>query len=370
MGNVLPQVQLEVPRFGEFARQLANIDSSQIQQCLAIQRRHGDRIGNVMVRAGYLTRPQVADILRSQARWAARMRSPDVAPRRFPLSTPFSLCLPCYNEQEVVEEVLTGALAVLPEFMDEFEVVVVDDGSSDGTADAVQRVARRDDRVRLVRHEHNRGYGAAVATALRTAQGEWICFTDGDGQFNLLDLPQLLVDAHQADVVIGYRHRRADNGLRCLNALGWKWLIRCLVGLRVRDLDCAFKLFPRWAIDRLQLTSDGACISAEILTQCVRGGLSIREVPVNHFPRSAGNPTGANLRVVAKAFRELPIVWHYRRMQPWAPERRKSDIDEVSVAPAPTANGTSVPLADGFGTDGEMLLAGQVSKEPMRNGSP
>jgi hypothetical protein len=130
-----------------------------------------------------------------------------------------------------------------------------------------------------------------------------------------------LVEAQTADVVVGYRHRRADHGMRRLNARGWKMLMRGLVGIRVRDLDCAFKLFPRWVVEQLQLTADGACISAEILAQCTRGGLSVTEVPVSHLPRAAGKATGANLRVVAKAFREIPIVWKYRRMKPWEVER-------------------------------------------------
>jgi len=230
--------------------------------------------------------------------------------------------MPCYNEAEVLEEVLTGALAVLPEFASEFEIVVVDDGSTDNTASIVERFATDNDCIRLIRHGVNRGYGAAVTTALRAAQGEWICFVDGDGQFNLLDLPQLLINAQTSDVVIGYRHRRADNGIRRFNAHGWKWLIRTLIGLRVRDLDCAFKLFPRWVVDQLQLSADGACISAEILVQCVRGGASICEVPVNHYPRAAGKATGGNVRVVVKALRELPILWKYRRMQPWEGEAR------------------------------------------------
>lgn len=344
MNALPPQVQLEVPRFGEFARQLADVGSRHIDECLAEQRRHGDRLGNLLVRAGHLTPAQVLDILRSQARWAARMRSADLASDRFPLTMPFSLCFPCYNEQEVIEEVLAGALTVLPEFLDEFEIIVVDDGSADRTAEIVRQIANRDGRVRLISHEHNRGYGAAVATALRAAHGEWIFFTDGDGQFNLLDLPQLLVEAQRADVVIGYRYDRADNRLRRLNAAAWKWLIRCLVGLRVRDLDCAFKLFPRWVVERLQLTSDGACISAEIMAQCQRGGLKIAEVPVHHYPRSAGTATGANLRVIAKAFRELPVIWQYRHMKPWRREARPAADAPRTTEPRHAPD--RVPLAN------------------------
>ena len=138
----------------------------------------------------------------------------------------------------------------------------------------------------------------------------------------MIDLANLLVHAEKSDVVIGYRRRRAEGGIRQFNSSSWKWLIRCLMGLKVRDLDCAFKLFPRWVVECLQMQSEGACISAEIMAQCMRGGVSITEVPVNHYPRSAGKATGANLKVVLKAFRELPVVWQYRKMEPWLPERR------------------------------------------------
>jgi hypothetical protein len=354
-------VQLEIPRFGEFARQYANVSSSAVGACLELQRRSGNRLGAILVDQGHLTGVQVNEILRRQAAWAARMRSHDVAPLEFPLSTPLSLCFPCYNEQDVIGEVLSGALAVLPEFLEEFELVVVDDGSQDGTSAAVERVAARDDRVRLVRHEKNRGYGAAVSTALRSAHGEWICFTDGDGQFNMLDLPNLLVHAEKSDVVIGYRRRRAEGGVRQFNSNSWKWLIRCLMGLKVRDLDCAFKLFPRWVVECLKLSSEGACISAEILAQCMRGGVSITEVPVNHYPRSAGKATGANFKVVLKAFRELPIVWQYRKMAPWTPDRRLSDAAASAWSSRSKRAAALVPSveSDSLGTELPLTSLGE-----------
>jgi hypothetical protein len=370
-------VQLEVPRFGEFARQHTTLSASELAQCLARQREHGGRVGQLLVDAGYLTPNQVIETLRAQAGWAARMRSND-SPQRFPIATPVSLCFPCYNEEEVIHDVLSGACAVLPEFLDEFELVIVDDGSKDATAAIVEEFARQDEHVRLVRHERNRGYGAAVATALRAAQGEWICFTDGDGQFNPLDLPQLLVDAQRTDIVVGYRYNRADNGMRRLNALGWKWLIRCLMGVRVRDLDCAFKIFPRRIIDKLDLSSEGACINAEILAQCFRGGASITEVPVNHYPRSAGKATGANLKVVAKAFRELPVVWRHRHMEPWKFETTAS---HTNAAGAHAANGASTNgrtnRADSMARNGtDLTSAGAAKPQPAhaanghaRNGS-
>ena len=311
-------VSLEMPKFGEFARQYAAVSSQEVLRCLSIQRAQGGRIGQTMVREGLLSSDQLTAILRMQARWVAKMRSHDVEHDDFPLeNTSLSLCLPCYNEANAIGDILIGACSVLPEFVSRFEIIVVDDGSSDETASIVEKCAQSDDRIQLCRHDVNRGYGAAVTTALRAAQCDWICFTDGDGQFNLLDLAQLLINSQESDVAIGYRYDRADNLIRRLNAFGWQQLIRWLLGFRVRDLDCAFKLFPRWVVDRLELSAEGACISVQIMAQCVRGGATISEAPVRHFPRTAGRSTGANARVIAKAFRELSLMLKYRHMPPW-----------------------------------------------------
>ncbi len=128
-----------------------------------------------------------------------------------------------------------------------------------------------------------------------------------------MDLPQLLHRLEKSDVVIGYRYRRADPWPRRLNAWAWTTLVRVLLDVRVRDLDCAFKLFRREVIDRLNLTTTGACVNAEIMAQCVRADLAIHEIPVMHYPRYHGTQTGASLRVIAQAFRELPGLWKYRR---------------------------------------------------------
>ena len=172
--------------------------------------------------------------------------------------------------------------------------------------------AERDPRVRLVQHEKNRGYGGAVSTGLRSAEGDLVIFTDSDGQFSFLDVPQLLMHLNDYDVIIGYRHQRADVGMRRLNAWSWNQLVRLFLRVHVRDLDCAFKLFRRDVVEALQLTSTGACINAEIMAQCVHGGLKIGEIPVMHYPRHYGAPTGANFKVILRAFRELPQLRHYR----------------------------------------------------------
>jgi glycosyltransferase involved in cell wall biosynthesis len=236
----------------------------------------------------------------------------DIAPESFPYPAFLSLCMPAYNEQANIEDTLDAACAVLPVFVQRFEIVVVDDGSRDGSGEVIARYARHEPRVRLVRHPVNRGYGAAVSTGLRAAEGDLVAFTDSDGQFSVLDVPQLLTHLDGHDAVIGYRHHRADNLLRVLNAWCWNRLIRLVLGVRVRDLDCAFKLFRREVIDGLELTSTGAAINAEILAQCVRRGVKIFETPVMHYPRCRGTPTGAALRVIYRAFHELPRLYWQR----------------------------------------------------------
>jgi hypothetical protein len=306
-------VGLERPLFGQFLRQLVGLRSEQLEAALEHQRRSGGRLGGILLERGLIDRDHITKVLRGQARWLATALRGDLPQENFPCRRFLSLCMPAYNEQDNIEDTLESASAILPEFVQRYEIVVVDDGSRDDTADIVSRYARRNPQVRLVVHEHNQGYGAAVTSGLRAAAGDLIVFTDSDGQFSFLDLPQLLTRLEGADVVIGYRYQRADHWMRLFNAWAWNRLIRFVLGVRVRDLDCAFKLFPRFVTERLSLSSSGAAINAEILAQCVHGGLTIRETPVTHYPRYSGAPSGAALKVILRAFRELPQLWKYRR---------------------------------------------------------
>jgi 1,2-diacylglycerol 3-alpha-glucosyltransferase len=306
-------IGLERPLFGHVARYLFGLSSEDLAGCLKQQRQRGGRLGEILRQRNLLGHGQVAKILKVQARWTARAHRGDLDSQHFPYPCSFSLCLPAYNEESNIGDTLDAACAILPEFVKDFEVVVVDDGSRDATAAIVTQHGRENSKVKLVQHPQNRGYGAAVRSGLQTARGNLIAFTDSDGQFNLLDLPQLLAHVHKHDVVIGYRHQRADNSMRSLNAWAWNCLVRMFLGLRVRDLDCAFKLFRREVLEQLELTSTGAAINAEIMMQTVQMGAQICELPVNHFPRYHGKPTGANLKVIAKAFQELPRLREIRR---------------------------------------------------------
>lgn len=311
-------LELERPLFGRILRQVVRLHSVELERCLELQRRSGGQIslGQVLLREGLITREQIRQVLQFQAAWVATAMRGDLGVGSFPYPALLSLCLPAYNEEANIEDTLDGACAILPAFVERFEVVVVDDGSRDRTAEIVTRYAVGRPEVRLVQHERNRGYGAAVSTGLRAARGDLVAFTDADGQFSLLDLPWFLTRITYHDVVIGYRYRRADPWHRSVNAWGWNRLVRLFLGVRVRDLDCAFKVFRREVVDRLELTATGAAINAQILAQCVHAGMRIAEIPVSHYAREKGAPTGAALRVIARAFRELPPLWKHRRALP------------------------------------------------------
>lgn len=221
--------------------------------------------------------------------------------------TELSVFFPAFNEEgNIVTTVHQAAAALDPLGLETLELVVVDDGSTDATGRLADELALADPRVRVVHHPENRGYGAALKTGFATARCDWVFFTDGDGQFDVADIERLLPFAGDYDAVIGYRLDRQDSRLRKLNTYLWTQLVRRTFDLRVRDVDCAFKLLRRSALTSLPpLQSDGALVSTELLVRWRHAGFTWQEVGVNHYPRRAGTATGANLRVIARALRDV-----------------------------------------------------------------
>lgn len=226
-----------------------------------------------------------------------------------------SIFFPCYNEEGNVERMVRSAVAAAREFADAFEVIVVNDGSRDRTGEIADALAAEIPEVRAVHNRPNRGYGGAVVRGLREARMRWIFFTDGDGQFDIRELPRLIELLDSCDVAVGYRIHRADSFVRKLNAFCWGALVRLLFRIRVRDIDCAFKLLPKSLIDAIELRSEGALISTELLAKAGNRGLRIAEIGVNHYPRTAGKQTGANMKVIIKAFVELFRLRKHIRME-------------------------------------------------------
>jgi len=216
-----------------------------------------------------------------------------------------SFVLPAYDEEPNIEQAISEATGVAERLFAEHEVVVVDDGSRDRTAELVQSIAERDPRVRLVSHGENRGYGEALRTGFLEARLPFVFFTDADLQFDLAELSQFLQYAGTVDVVAGYRKNRQDRLPRRLMAYGWNLLVRVLFYVPVRDIDCAFKLFDRRVLREVDIESVGAMVNTELMVKLGRAGASVVEVGVTHRPRRAGKARGANLRVILTAFREV-----------------------------------------------------------------
>jgi glycosyltransferase involved in cell wall biosynthesis len=214
-----------------------------------------------------------------------------------------------YNEEENVEEAVRGALDFLPRVAREFEVIVVNDGSADRTAERAEALAREDPRVRVVSHPRNRGYGGSLQSGIRASRYPWIFYTDGDNQFVLEDLLASQPLRDPKTVLTGYRAHREDPWHRRLNASLYNLGVALLFGLRLRDVDCAFKLFPPGLFDGMDLVSEGAVIDVEILVKARKRGYAIRELPVRHRPRKWGEQSGARLDVILRAFRELFRLW-------------------------------------------------------------
>jgi glycosyltransferase involved in cell wall biosynthesis len=247
-----------------------------------------------------------------------------------------SYFFPAHNEEANVRELVTEALGALPELAETFEIIVVNDGSRDATrAMADELAAAHPDVVRAVHHPTNLGYGAALLSGFRAARHDLVAFTDGDRQFRVADLGRLterLAAPDAPDIVVGYRIKRADPVIRTVYARLYRLANRVWFGLKVRDVDCACKLFRREALSGIAVESGGAFFSAELLIKLQAAGRTLDEVGVPHHPRTAGSPTGAKPSVVLRAVRDF---WSLR-LRMWVNRsralRRGTPVIDETVA--------------------------------------
>lgn len=223
-----------------------------------------------------------------------------------------SLFFPAYNEEAVLADTVTKAIAVLQKLsLRQFEVIIVNDGSRDNTAAIADQLASKYPFVKVVHHQENRGYGGALKSGFAASRYEWIAFSDSDGQFDFSEIQNFLPYTDQYDAIIGYRINRQDHLVRKLNAQLWGLAMKKILNIKVKDLDCAFKLLRSSTIKSIgPLQSNGAFISAELLARLQNHGARTIEVGVTHYPRSIGKQTGANIQVIRKAFSEM---WHLRK---------------------------------------------------------
>lgn len=199
-----------------------------------------------------------------------------------------SYVMPALDEEENIELSVCRAYNALRENAREFEIIVVDDGSSDGTMAVLDRMKQGMNCLRTVSHGSNRGYGAALRSGFDAAVHEFVFFTDSDNQFDPGEIRLLIPLIQRCDFAVGYRENRADPFIRLFLAKGFNMLVRMMFGLRVRDIDCAFKLIRRSALESLRLESDDYLLNTEMLGRARAKGYSIEQAGVTHYPRSAG----------------------------------------------------------------------------------
>lgn len=219
-----------------------------------------------------------------------------------------SVFFPAYNEESNIEKTVLGAKKTLGKVAEKWEIIIVNDGSTDKTLEIANKLAK-DKRVRVVNHKVNRGYGASFKSGFYSAKYPWIAFTDSDGQFNFNEITKFIKKQKQtgADLVIGYYMKRKVSIVRKMNTFLWELFVFLFFGLKVKDIDCGFKLVSKKVINTIpKLESErGAFISSEFLIKAKKKDFTIVDVGVHHYPRTKGSGTGANLNVIISSFVDL-----------------------------------------------------------------
>lgn len=223
-----------------------------------------------------------------------------------------SIFFPFWNEENNIQKVVLDAIPVAEKIASKWEIIMIDDGSSDRTGEIAEEIAKVNNNLKVIRLHPNRGYGAALRAGFENAKYKYVVFTDGDLQFDFSEVTHFVEKIDNADIVIGYRKTRRDEKifkrLLLMNLLKiWDFI---LFGFHFRDIDCGFKMFTREAVeDIMPLRSEGAMITTEILAKARKKKLKIVQVGVEHFPRQHGIQTGANLFVIIRAVLESLILW-------------------------------------------------------------
>lgn len=225
------------------------------------------------------------------------------------LDAKLSLVLPAHNEAENIGTVVARAADVLSKVVRGCEIIVVDDGSRDETPAIIDRLAAENPSVKAVHHPVNRGYGAALTSGFQAATGDCIMFMDADLQFDIADIAALLPYLGHYDIVAGYRIKRRDPLYRRLYGKLFGLAVWLLFGLRMRDIDCAFKIYRADLLKNLTLTTPGALINTEMLVRSRQRGATVAQVGVHHYPRPAGESSGGSPKVVFRAMRETLRLW-------------------------------------------------------------
>lgn len=221
-----------------------------------------------------------------------------------------SLFFPTYNEEGNIAQAVASAKKVLDKVASKWEIIVVNDGSKDRTKEIAERLSSEDKRIRVVSHKENRGYGAALKTGFENAKYPWVAFIDSDGQFDFSEIEKFIAKKDQADLILGFRKKRADSIARKIFTFGWATLARIILGLKAKDYSCGFKMIKKKVYEEVQpLIGEEKVTQIELLVKARKKNFRFAEVGVNHYPRVSGKPTGAKLSVVFKSVVDLFKLW-------------------------------------------------------------
>jgi len=221
-----------------------------------------------------------------------------------------SAFFPAYNDAGTIPSMVIAADMTLRSLTDDYEVIVVNDGSSDHTAEVLEELKRSYPRLKVVHHEKNRGYGGALRTGFASASKDLIFYTDGDAQYDPRELV-LLLEAltPEVDVVNGYKLKRSDPLHRVIIGKLYHWMVKTAFGLKVRDTDCDFRLFRRQVFDKVRLERNSGVICVEMMKKVQDAGFKIAQVPVSHYHRAYGRSQFFNFRRVFRVGVDLIRLW-------------------------------------------------------------
>jgi glycosyltransferase involved in cell wall biosynthesis len=230
------------------------------------------------------------------------------------MSHSLSVFFPAYNDGGTIPSMVLTALMTLRELTDDYEVIVVNDGSTDYTGQVLDELAGHFDHVRVIHHQANRGYGGALRSGFGAATKELVFYTDGDAQYDPRELRLLYAAwSNDVDLVNGYKIGRSDPLHRIIIGKAYQWTVKLLFGLRVRDVDCDFRLMRRSIFDRIGLTSDSGVICVELMKKVQDAGFRIVEVPVHHYHRAYGKSQFFNFRRLWRTGIQLIGLWRTLR---------------------------------------------------------
>jgi glycosyltransferase involved in cell wall biosynthesis len=229
---------------------------------------------------------------------------------RNPHVTAVSAFFPCYNDELSIPTMVRDARTALQRRVDDFEIIVVDDGSADASVAVLETLTAEVPELRIVRHETNRGYGGALISGFAAATRPWVFYTDGDAQYDASELVRC-IDAVQADtdIVQGWKMGRGDPWYRKIIGRLYHHVVRIMFRLPVRDTDCDFRLIRRSLLDRVELTSTTGTICVEMMRKFTRADARFVEVGVSHHARPFGRSQFFRLPAVARSLAALVTLW-------------------------------------------------------------